>query len=297
VSDEEARGFMIPPPGKRPRLRLRLPSYIRQIQGFEGYVHAIRRAYRGWVGVAVMVRHVLFADPDGADAPAGEHREAASVLRTLEKRGVVVVLCSTRTRAEVEELQHTLELAHPFIAEGGSAAFIPEGYFSVEVPSTRSVAGYQAIEFGRPYDAIVRSLRAVADRTKIEILPFADMSVEDVARECGLSLLQARLAKLRDYAECFRVLEPDELKVHRMCRALESAGLHCLRRDPFIHVSASSSYAAAMGALRRLYEVAHPGIAVAGIHSPPNRADVLDWVRSLAEQVQQLECRPVPPHA
>ena len=65
---------------------------------------------------------VIFADPDGSLLdhrmhPCGSTCEAMEVLAD---RGIPVVLCSNRTRAELELIQQEFGFRHPFISESGS---------------------------------------------------------------------------------------------------------------------------------------------------------------------------------
>ena len=58
------------------------------------------------------------------------------------------------------------------------------------------------------YAEVVDILRSTAERQRIRIRGFNDMSVEEVALESGLSLLEARLAKLRETVSCFECSIP-----------------------------------------------------------------------------------------
>ena len=131
-------------------------------------------------------------------AAAASLAEAASVLRRLDEDDVPLVLCSNKTRAEIEYIQQGLGLRQPFVSEAGGAVFIPAGHFSFDVPGARRIAGYDAVELGRPSLDVIVALRRIAARERMSVVGFSDMSVEDVARACGLPLLQARLAKLRE---------------------------------------------------------------------------------------------------
>lgn len=188
----------------------------------------------------------------------------------------------------MEQIQHDLGIAHPFIAEGGSAVFVPARYFPFPVPSTREVAGYHAIELGVPYEHVVHVLEHTASRQRVPILSFNNMSVEDVARECGLSLLQARLAKLRDYAEPFRLVHPDEPARQRLIRALASANLHCVASGQFDYVGGSKGFAPAVSALRRLYVDACPGLVVTRGAASPAAVDPLAWARSIVSDASRF---------
>jgi len=180
--------------------------------------------------------------------------DASKTLRGLEKEAVPLVLCSSKTRAEIEVILQALELQHPFVSEGGNAAFIPVGYFPFEVTDAREVAGYQAIELGRPYAEVVQILGKTADRQKIDVVGFGDMSVEEVARDCRLTLLQARLAKLREYGERFRFLDPSPATHKRLFTALEGAHLRCYGTECYLHVGAAVDPRLAVSVLCGLYK-------------------------------------------
>jgi mannosyl-3-phosphoglycerate phosphatase len=152
-------------------------------------------------------------------------------LRELASEEVSVVLCSSKTRAELEQIQRELGIRHPFICENGGALFIPPAYVDVAVPDAREIAGYQVVEFGRPYAEVVDALRRTADQTAIEIVGFSDMSVDEVAHECHVTPLHARLAKLREYDEPFRIVDPSPKARARLLKALSAARLQCSRLD------------------------------------------------------------------
>src|SRR6185503_14509293 len=92
---------------------------------------------------------VVFSSLDGIPWQASEWEEAARELRRLDDdERVPIVLCSSRTRAEVEAIQQRLGIRHPFVCERGAAAFVPAGYFDFSIAGSRDVAGYHALEFG-----------------------------------------------------------------------------------------------------------------------------------------------------
>lgn len=184
---------------------------------------------------------IVFANLDGILSHPAERpwMAAAAELRLLEQEHVPLVLCSSRTRAEMEALQHRLDIRHPFICERGAAAFVPNGYFGFALAGSRSVAGYDAIEFGSPATDVIDALRRVALRQRLDVVGFSEMSVEEVARDCHLSLLDARLAKLREYGERFRLLQTGAVARERLFRALDHARLRSWAGDRYHDVAAS----------------------------------------------------------
>ena len=184
---------------------------------------------------------------------------AAKALKRLEGADVPLILCSRQTRAEIERIQQELGIHHPFVCESGGAAFVPSGYFEFQVQSARDVAGYQAVEFGRPYSDVVRTLRRTADRLRIDIVVFSDMSVEDVARECDQPLLQARLAKLREYSERFLVLDSVEKTRKRLFGALKTEGLRCIPLERYDQVGGPADNSVGANLFARARAGTRPG--------------------------------------
>jgi mannosyl-3-phosphoglycerate phosphatase family protein len=206
---------------------------------------------------------------------------ARSTLRQFVADGVAVVLCSSKTRAELEFIQQTLGIADPFICEHGAASFIPDNYFDAVIPGARDLSGYQAVEFGRTYADVVEVLRRTTERLRIQIVGFSEMSIEEVARECGLPLLQARLAKLREYEERFRVLDPDPAARHRLRKALSGSHLRCVDGDPFAYVGAPVDHRLGVNMLNGLYRRARGSVLTIGVTDSGGEDDL----ETLVDQV------------
>jgi predicted mannosyl-3-phosphoglycerate phosphatase (HAD superfamily) len=80
-----------------------------------------------------------------------------------------------------------------------------------------------------------------------------------LSRRCGRppdALLQARLAKLREYSELFRIPDTDTAGNLRLLRSLRHAGLDCVRRGRFYHLGIVRPETAAQF-LSGLYRRAH----------------------------------------
>jgi mannosyl-3-phosphoglycerate phosphatase len=222
---------------------------------------------------------VTFVDVDTIPVPDVASRgRLAHLLASLARERIVLVFCSGRTRAEVESTRQAFGVFHPFITESGGAAFIPERYFGSAIESSRKVGGYEAIEFATRYDDVVAAVRRTSDRLNVGVLGFNDMSVEQVGRECGLTLLEARLAKLRDYSEPFRLLCANPIAERRVIRALEGGGLAC-RRGPGFHVAtAAKGPQAAVAVLTTLYRVAFGSVFTAAAAEGTGAAEIVPHV-------------------
>jgi len=219
---------------------------------------------------------IVFSNVDGVFRhPQSPLMSAAALAcERLEREGVSVVLCSNKTRAELEQIQCDLGLHQPFIAEAGAAAFVPHGYFA-EVPDADRVPGYHRREFGARYDTIVRGLRAAAERARLHVVGFNDMTIEEIARAWQLPLLRARLAKLREYIEPFAITDDDPRALARLARALESVGLHCQQRAGVSYATGVSKPSAAMSWLLGLYKSACGAVRTIGLSGASDDSPLL----------------------
>lgn len=261
---------------------------------------------------------IVFADIDSAPPVRLFDRgdRLAALLEALAVRRITLVLCSRRTRAEVEGIRHDLGVFHPFVCESGAAAFVPERYFGSDLENSRRIGGYQAIEFGSPYQQVVDTIRRVADRLGLRVQGFHDMSVEQVSREHGLPLLEARLAKLREYSEPFRLLAANPVAEYRLLKALGGAGLTCVTLGPFHHAGTVPGAGAAAAVLTTLYRVAFGAIVTAVVGDGVLAADIeprvdlrletpaggpVDWLGAVVQDIDHIRdarlSRPAARHA
>jgi len=223
---------------------------------------------------------VVFTDLDGTllDHDTYSYTPAVEALDLLARKGIPLVLCSSKTRAEIELIQVDLRLRHPFISENGGAVFMPRGYFPFAIEGTRDIEGYVAIEFGAPYWKLIEVLHRVSTELGVKVVGFSDMSVEEVAQDCKLSLAEARLAKLREYDEPFRILGSSPALRSRLLDALHEAGLRCTRGGRYYHVTEVADKGLAIRRLRSLYEQAWGNVLAIGLGDSPNDLSLLQEV-------------------
>lgn len=195
---------------------------------------------------------------------------ACEAFDRLEREQVPVVFSSTRTRAELEGIHQELGISHPFICENGGASYVPSGYFGFGVAQ----AGYEVTEFGKAHGDVVRLLHRTASRVNVGIVGFSDMSVADVAVDCEVPLLQARLMKLREYSEQFRIIDGQRDDVDRLLRSLKAAGLEYRSHGRYYHLGARPS-AVASQFVRRLYERAFGDIRAITFGDHPGSVPLL----------------------
>ncbi len=216
----------------------------------------------------------IVTDLDGTmlDTSTYSAARARPVIERLGRLGIPLVPCTSKSRPEIDALMARLGLSGPFICENGGAVYVPTT--DVDAYPASGGSGVRRIALGYSYDVVVATLRDTAARSGVPIRGFADMSVAEVARECGLPVLDAQLAKLREFDEPFRILSPDPDACRRLLRALRRAGLGVLQGGRFYHAVGGTDKGAAVEALRRLVARRRPAL-LAGLGDAPNDAAML----------------------
>jgi hydroxypyruvate reductase len=197
-----------------------------------------------------MTDTIIVSDLDGTLLDSADYSFAAALpaLRAIRARGIPLVLCSSKTRAEMEVYRQRLDNRHPFIAENGAGIFIPRGYFSFPVEA-EAFDGYQLITLGTPYAVVRKQFVRLREQLGARVRGFADMTDDEVAALTGLPRGEARLAKQRDFDEAFVF---DGTAGETFLRAIGDAGLHWTQ-GRFFHIMGDHDKGRAVHLLQSLY--------------------------------------------
>ncbi len=218
---------------------------------------------------------VVITDLDGTllDHATYGFSEALPALNWLRRRHVPVVTCTSKTRTETEYWRTRLDNHDPFIVENGGAVYVPLNYFPAAADAPPPRGRYHVFELGSPYAELRTALRRAAAESRCRVRGFGDMSVEEVAAECGLSAAQARMAREREYDEPFLILDSD--RSNQLLRAIETTGKRWTRGGRFHHIIGSSDKARAVRLLIELYRTTSPEVRTIGLGDGLNDAPFL----------------------
>jgi len=201
-----------------------------------------------------------------------------AALDFLADRGIPLIINSSRSRAEIERLHHTLEIVTPFISEHGSALFLPHRCLPFVPDNARAAVGGHVIEFGRRYYQVVDTLRLVCRELSLEVVGFAELSIDEVARELGIPSAEAQLVKLREYTELFRIEDESEATLSRLFKALRRRGLRCYQRGRHYLVSATPDRAESLRTLKSLWRRAWGDHVMVGLGDSEDDVSWLQFV-------------------
>jgi mannosyl-3-phosphoglycerate phosphatase len=221
---------------------------------------------------------LVITDLDGTllDHRTYSFEPAKPALAELRRLGIPLVLCSSKTRAEMEAWQERLELTDPFIVENGGAIIWREN----------------TIELGTPYHELRRCLQSAALAAAAIVRGFGDMSVAEIAEACDLPMDEAALAGRREYDEPFLLIrgDPDTLAA-----AIEQQGLRCTRGGRFYHILGANDKAEAVRRVIQQYAESIGPVESLGLGDALNDAGFLSEVSQavlipspMTEQLERL---------
>jgi len=80
---------------------------------------------------------------------------AKKALRLLKKYEIPLVVCTSKTRSEIEFWRKEIGNTDPFISENGGGIFIPIDYFDFDVPFDDEDSNYYIINLGIDYGKLI----------------------------------------------------------------------------------------------------------------------------------------------
>ncbi len=221
-------------------------------------------------------KRVIFTDLDGTllDQETCSFEAAQTALRLIRSEGIPLILCSSKTRSEIERYRRRLENTHPFISENGGAIFIPKGYFSFPFPYGKELNQYVVLELGTSYPAILDALESIRREIGVKITGFSDLTEEELSALTGMGLDEARYAKQREYDEAFMV-EGGKEEIERVKKKIQEKGMNYTWGGRFHHILGKNDKGKAVRILKALYENEYFSVLTIGIGDSLNDLPML----------------------
>jgi mannosyl-3-phosphoglycerate phosphatase len=167
---------------------------------------------------------IIFTDLDGTllDHHSYSWQPARPALKQLAEKSIPLILCTSKTAAEVSLLHNELVLNTPYIVENGAGIILSKD------PG-------DAHFFGKPYAELVDLVQQIRQTKGYRFKGFCDFSVAEVVAETGLDAAKAKLAKQRLCSEPLRWDDEPEALIE-FTAELAAHGLQLLRGGRFYHV-------------------------------------------------------------
>jgi mannosyl-3-phosphoglycerate phosphatase len=197
--------------------------------------------------------YIIFLDLDGTllDHNSYSFEDAKEGLNILKKKGIPLVLCSSKTRTEMEDIRIQIDNNDPFIVENGGAVFMPKGDFDEYLCDFKVIDDYFVIEIGLNYSVIREKFNELKNIVLCSMRGFGDMTVEEISNLTNLSLAKAEKASKREYSEPF-VLE-DKTQKSKIIKELKGTQFSITKGGRFFHLIGPNNKGLAVKILTDIY--------------------------------------------
>jgi mannosyl-3-phosphoglycerate phosphatase len=228
-----------------------------------------------------MKQPVIFTDLDGTllDFATYSFEKALPALALIKRKKVPLVICSSKTRKEIEYYRKRLGNDEPFISENGGGIYIPKDYFSFPAGSgelkIRNEGDYRIIRLGAKYS----DLRNVIEKLRQEgfkVKGFGDMTTEELSQVANMSIYGAEMALDRDFDEPF-IFEGNQAETRRLFERIRSEGFN-ITQGRFFHILGESDKGKAVAILTEFYRKKLGEITTIAVGDSPNDIPMLENV-------------------
>lgn len=235
----------------------------------------------GVVFLEVMEKFVFFTDLDGTllDYATYSFEKALPALKLLRSDGLPLIICSSKTKAEIEHYRKKLANRHPFVSENGGGIFIPKDCFDFDIrdvhPEVTEEPDYTVIRLGARYSDLREAVGSLMAEG-FDLWGFGDMSAGEVAEISGLTVFEAELSKKRDFDEPF-LFQGNEEDEKKLVEAITRKGFNCTK-GRFFHILGESNKGTAVSVLSDLYRRQLGDIITIALGDRPNDFPMLQKV-------------------
>jgi len=219
---------------------------------------------------------VIFTDLDGTLLDSDySFSEAKPALRSIQKNGVPLILCSSKTKAEIIHWRKKLNNTHPFISENGGGIFLPPEYFKFQISNFKpeAVGDSVLIRLGADYKTLRKAIAALRSEG-FDVTGFGDMSIKEVCALTGLRPADAARAKQRFFDEPF-VFRGAASDIDKMKKSIQAKGLNSTQGE-FFHIMGNSDKGRAVEVLKDLYRKQRGEIITIALGDSVNDIEMLE---------------------
>jgi mannosyl-3-phosphoglycerate phosphatase len=197
---------------------------------------------------------IIFTDLDGTLLDHHDYSfiEAQDALDKIRDAGIPLIMCSSKTRAEIEVWRKRLHNKDPFISENGGAIFYPKGGLTPGSGDLMNRGGYNVQELGMFYPELLVRFKILKNSLGDRIRGFSEMDAREVAASTGLSVQDAELAKNREYSEPF-IFRGNKYESQLLEERVKTLSLNLTQGGRFFHLLGDNNKGRAIRLLAGVY--------------------------------------------
>jgi predicted mannosyl-3-phosphoglycerate phosphatase (HAD superfamily) len=181
----------------------------------------------------------------------------------LDHQGIPAVWLTSRSRLQFDEPRRKLAHSHPFIAEDGCAAYLPEDYFHLrpesnisksQKASTVRLGRFTCIPVAQALPAAADSLETLSTDTGVPIVTLRSLSLRELVQNTGLPEREAELARQRDFDQVFFLAGVSDLDVQQFLAEGRNRKLQLRQHGIFWSAAIGASTQRCVLDLSKLYD-------------------------------------------
>ena len=181
----------------------------------------------------------------------------------LDHAGIPAVWITSRSRLQFDDARRKHAHAHPFIAEGGSCVYLPEGYFHLRPEKTVRLGRFTCIPAAEALPAASEALENLSEETNVPVVSLRSLSPRELAQNTGLPQREAELMRQRDFDELFFFAGASDEDIQRFVGRGRELGLQLRQHGMLWSLARGASLKRCIQNLAKLYDRAlryHPTI-------------------------------------
>lgn len=201
---------------------------------------------------------IIFSDLDGSllDHNTYCFKEAHQALRRIKELSIPLIICSSKTRSEIEFYQNHMDIEYPFITENGGAIYIPKVDHKLTYKADSEDAKYAIIQLGVKRSELREVFFTVKKALKVNMTALSEMSVRDIMDLTSLPENEAELAMRRNFSEPFIISDNDLMNEDSILSEFINRGYAVVKGGRFYHLMGNTDKGTAVKKLTRIYETA-----------------------------------------
>ena len=186
---------------------------------------------------------------------------AKETIKFLQELSIPVILCTSKTAAEVKVIRKQLNLTDPYIVENGAAIY---------GESLKKVDG--EIILGEKYVKLEKILSRISNEVNYDLVPLNNISDKEATDLTGLKGNSLKLMRDRHWSMPF--LNPPESKNEDINSCCKRLNVEIFRGNRMSHMlSINSNKGKAIKALKKYSN--NPNIKIIGLGDSPNDLPLL----------------------
>ena len=181
----------------------------------------------------------------------------------LDHQGIPAVWLTSRSRLQFDEPRRKLGHGHPFIAEDGCAAYLPEDYFHLRPESNLSksqkaatvrLGRFTCIPVAQALPAAADALETLSADTGVPVVTLRSLSLRELVQNTGLPEREAELVRQRDFDQVFFLAGVSDLDVQRFLAEGRNRNLQLRQHGVFWSAAIGASTQRCVRDLSKLYD-------------------------------------------